>query len=401
MANVVLGVTGSIAAYRAADLARELMRGGCTVRVCLTPAAEKFVTRVLFESLTGQPCLVWAFDEPEAGRMAHIDWARQADLLVIAPATANILNKIATGVADDMLSTIALAYTGPMLVAPAMNPAMLANETTQASLRRLVSRGVEVVQPAEGEVACGEHGQGKLASVPEIAAAAMSLIGWTRRLEGRRVLITSGPTREPIDSVRFLSNRSSGKMGAALAKAALWMGADVTVVTGPAAVPPPLGAKVVRVETALDMLAAASREAPTADLILGVAAVADYRAAEQHPGKMRRTEEDLVLRLVPNPDVVAELGRLAKPDAVLVGFAAEPTDDLAAARAKLERKGLHFIAANDVSQAGIGFESDENELVLIGREGSPERSGRLSKIGCAKWLLDRVAQALPGERETP
>ncbi|MCA1948306.1 MAG: phosphopantothenoylcysteine decarboxylase, partial [Armatimonadetes bacterium] len=204
-----------------------------------------------------------------------------------------------------------------------------------------------------------------------------------------------------IDSVRFLSNRSSGKMGAALAKAALWMGADVTVVTGPAAVPPPLGPKVVRVETALEMLAAASREAPTADLILGVAAVADYRAAEQHPGKMRRTEEDLVLRLVPNPDVVAGLGRLAKPDAVLVGFAAEPTDDLAAARAKLERKGLHFIAANDVSQAGIGFESDENELVLIRREGSPERSGRLSKIGCAKWLLERVSRALPGERETP
>ncbi len=396
MSNVVLGVTGSIAAYRAADLARELMRGGCTVRVCLTPSAEKFVTRVLFESLTGQPCLVWAFDEPEAGRMAHIDWARQADLLVIAPATANILNKLAAGVADDMLSTIALAYTGPMLVAPAMNPAMLANDTTQESLRRLVARGVEIVQPAEGEVACGEHGQGKLASVSEIASAALALIGWTRSLRGRRVLITSGPTREPIDSVRFLSNRSSGKMGAALAKAALWMGAEVTVVTGPTSVPPPLGASVVKVETAQEMLAAASEEAPAADLILAVAAVADYRVAEPSRGKIRRTAEDLLLRLVPNPDVVAELGRIAKPGAVLVGFAAEPTDDLAVAREKLERKGLHFIAANDVSRPGIGFESDENELVLIGRQGPPERSGTLSKIACARWLLERVARALPG-----
>ncbi|MFN3683627.1 MAG: bifunctional phosphopantothenoylcysteine decarboxylase/phosphopantothenate--cysteine ligase CoaBC [Fimbriimonadaceae bacterium] len=396
MSNVVLGVTGSIAAYRAADLARELMRGGCTVRVCLTPSAEKFVTRVLFESLTGQPCLVWAFDEPEAGRMAHIDWARQADLLVIAPATANILNKLAAGVADDMLSTIALAYTGPMLIAPAMNPAMLANDTTQESLRRLAARGVEIVQPTEGEVACGEHGQGKLASVSEIASAALALIGWTRSLRGRRVLITSGPTREPIDSVRFLSNRSSGKMGAALAKAALWMGAEVTVVTGPTSVPPPLGARVVRVETAQEMLAAASEEAPAADLILAVAAVADYRVAEPSRGKIRRTAEDLLLRLVPNPDVVAELGRIAKPGAVLVGFAAEPTDDLAVAREKLERKGLHFIAANDVSRPGIGFESDENELVLIGRQGPPERSGTLSKIACAKWLLERVTRALPG-----
>ncbi len=400
MANVVLGVTGSIAAYRAADLARELMRNGCTVRVCLTPAAEKFVTRVLFESLTGQPCLVWAFDEPEAGRMAHIDWARQADLLVIAPATANILNKLASGVADDMLSTIALAYTGPVLVAPAMNPAMLAHDTTQESLRKLVARGVEVVQPAEGEVACGEHGQGKLASVEEIAAAALGLLGWSKRLQGRRVLITSGPTREPIDSVRFLSNRSSGKMGAALAKAALWMGAEVTVVSGPAEVPPPMGAKLLRVETALEMLEAASRVAPEADLIVGVAAVADYRVAEPRRGKLRRSDEELVLRLVPNPDVLAELARLARPGAVLVGFAAEPSEDLDVARAKLERKGLHFIAANDVSRPGIGFGSDENEMVLLGRHGPVERSGVRSKIGCAKWLLERVAEALPAGLQT-
>ncbi|MEJ5171757.1 MAG: bifunctional phosphopantothenoylcysteine decarboxylase/phosphopantothenate--cysteine ligase CoaBC, partial [Fimbriimonadales bacterium] len=268
------------------------------------------------------------------------------------------------------------------------------------SLRKLVARGVEVVQPAEGEVACGEHGQGKLASVEEIAAAALGLLGWSKRLQGRRVLITSGPTREPIDSVRFLSNRSSGKMGAALAKAALWMGAEVTVVSGPAEVPPPMGAKLLRVETALEMLEAASRVAPEADLIVGVAAVADYRVAEPRRGKLRRSDEELVLRLVPNPDVLAELARLARPGAVLVGFAAEPSEDLDVARAKLERKGLHFIAANDVSRPGIGFGSDENEMVLLGRHGPVERSGVRSKIGCAKWLLERVAEALPAGLQT-
>ncbi|MCX7798735.1 MAG: bifunctional phosphopantothenoylcysteine decarboxylase/phosphopantothenate--cysteine ligase CoaBC [Fimbriimonadales bacterium] len=390
MANVVLGVTGSIAAYRAADIARELMRGGCVVRVCLTAAAEKFVTRVLFESLTGQPCLVWAFDEPEAGRMAHIDWARQADLLLVAPATANILNKLAAGVADDMLSTIALAYTGPTLVDPAMNPAMYGHDTTRASIEALKARGVEFVEPEEGEVACGEHGQGKLASVGRIARAALDMLGWTKVLAGKRVLITSGPTREPLDSVRYLSNRSSGKMGAALAKAALWMGAEVTVVTGPARVEPPFGSRVVRVETAAEMLDAASRVAPEADLILGVAAVADYRAERPFEGKMRRTGEPLELRLVPNPDVLAELARLAKPTATIVGFAAEPSEDLCKAREKLVRKGLHFIAANDVSQGGIGFESDDNELVLLGRNGEVERSGRRSKLACARWLLERV-----------
>lgn len=390
MANVVLGVTGSIAAYRAGDIARELMRGGCTVRVCLTAAAEKFVTKVLFESLTGQPCLVWAFDEPEAGRMAHIDWARQADLLLVAPATANILNKLAAGIADDMLSTIALAYTGPMLVAPAMNPAMYGHETTRTAIEALKARGVEFIEPDEGEVACGEHGQGKLASVGRIAQAALDMIGWSRSLQGKRVLITSGPTREPIDSVRYLSNRSSGKMGAALAKAALWMGAEVTVVTGPARVDPPFGSKILRVETASEMLAAASQSAPDADLILGVAAVADFRVEQPTTGKIRRTGDCLELRLVPNPDVLAELAKLAKPFATIVGFAAEPTPDLSTARQKLLRKGLHYIAANDVSQRGIGFESDDNELVLIGRSGDVERSGRRSKLSCARWLLERV-----------
>lgn len=389
MANIILGVTGSIAAYRAADVARELMRRGCTVRVCLTSNGEKFVTRVLFESLTGQPCLTWAFDEPEVGRMAHIDWARSADAMLIAPATANIVNKIANGVADDMLSTLAVSYTGPMLIAPAMNPAMYANSTVQDSIRALAGRGVNFIEPSEGEVACGEHGQGKLASIAEIVEATIEIVERSQKLRGKRVLITSGPTRERIDSVRFLSNRSSGKMGAALAKAALLMGAEVAVVSGPVSVVYPFGAEVVRVESALEMLEAAIRLVGDADIVVGAAAVADYRVAHPASGKVRRSAEPIRLELVPNPDVIAELAKAA-PRARVIGFAAEPDPDLETARAKLARKGLAAIAANDISRGDIGFESDENELVLVRAEGDPLTSGKRTKLGCALWLFDQV-----------
>jgi len=391
MANIILGVTGSIAAYRAADIARELMRRGCTVRVCLTPNGEKFVTRVLFESLTGQPCLTWAFDEPEVGRMAHIDWARTADAMLIAPATANIINKVAQGVADDMLSTLAVSFTGPMLMAPAMNPAMYGNVTVQSSIKALQERCVTFIEPAEGEVACGENGQGKLASIAEIVEATMEVVSRSQLLKGKKVLITSGPTRERIDSVRFLSNRSSGKMGAALAKAAMLMGADVTVVTGPVSVVYPFGAEIVRVESAQEMLSAASSRAKDVDFIVGAAAVADYRVANPASGKVRRSADPINLELVPNPDVIAELAKSA-PQAKVVGFAAEPDPDLQVARAKLTRKGLVAIAANDISRDDIGFESDQNELVLVRKEGEPMKSGKMSKLGCALWLFDQIAR---------
>ncbi|MER3496063.1 MAG: bifunctional phosphopantothenoylcysteine decarboxylase/phosphopantothenate--cysteine ligase CoaBC, partial [Armatimonadota bacterium] len=214
--NIVLGVSGSVAAYRAADLARELMRAGATVRALLTEGAERFVSRALFEALTGEPCLVGAFEEPSPGRMAHIDWARQADLILIAPATANTLNKLATGIADDMLTTVVLATTKPVLVAPAMNPEMAANPATTVALDQLRARGFEVVEPVEGDVACGEHGRGKLAAIPVIVAAALEVLAVGSILTGKRVLITSGPTEEPVDAVRYLTNRSSGKMGSAL-----------------------------------------------------------------------------------------------------------------------------------------------------------------------------------------
>ena len=380
-----------MAAYRAADLARELMRQGYSVRVCLTDSAEKFVTRDLFQALTGQPCLVDTFEEPVAGRMAHIDWARQADVLVIAPATANTLAKLAHGEGDDMLTTLALAYTGPIVVAPAMNPSMYGQQTTQEALHKLRERGVLVVEPDEGDVACGENGQGKLASIDRLVHSVLEVAQIAKTLKGRHVLITSGPTYEPIDSVRFIGNRSSGKMGAAIARAALLMGARVTIISGPTSLVLPLQAQVVPVGTAEQMLTQSLAVAHDADLIVGVAAVSDYRVAEPFQGKLRRSDAALNLELVPNPDVLAELAKQAKPGAKVIGFAAEPDEGLEHARAKMERKCLHAVAINDVSRSDIGFGSDHNELTLLMGDGAVLQSGRRSKLGCALWLLQAVA----------
>jgi phosphopantothenoylcysteine decarboxylase/phosphopantothenate--cysteine ligase len=390
--NLVLGVSGSIAAYRAADLARELMRAGFTVRVCLTDAAQGFVTPALFEALTGQPCLVAVFEEPDRGRMAHIDWARQADLMVLAPATANTLNKIAHGIGDDMLTTLALAYEGRMVAAPAMNPAMYLNPETQASIEALKARGVVFVEPQEGDVACGENGQGKLASIPAIVAAVRSVAQVGRLWEGKNLLLTMGPTQEPIDDVRFLTNRSSGRMGAALAQAAVWMGANVRVVTGPTGIALPRSAEVVRVRTALEMRQAGLAMASDCDLLIGAAAVADYRPANYTRGKVRRAEAEIVLPLVANPDVLKDLAAAVPPECLKLGFAAEPSEGEEYARGKLERKGLDGIALNDISRADVGFESSDNELALVTRDRPTLKSGKRSKLECALWLLEQAAE---------
>ena len=389
--NILLGVSGSVAAYRAADLARELMRHGHSLRVCLTDAAEKFVTRSLFEALTGEPCLQDTFEEPVAGRMAHIDWARWADLVLVAPATANTLVKLAHGVGEDMLTTLALATHAPLVVAPAMNPSMYTHEATQEALGVLQGRAASVVEPAEGDVACGEKGQGKLASVERIVGVVQEIAARSQKLAGKTVLITSGPTYEPVDDVRFIGNRSSGKMGTALARASLLMGAArVVVVSGPVSVVYPVGAEVVRVRTAQEMLFAAVPYAPSADLIIGAAAVGDYRVETPFEGKHRRSGSDLHLKLVPNPDVLLGLSQAASAEAVVVGFAAEPSADLAISRTKLERKGLAAIAANDVSRPEIGFDSESNALTLLTQDGRQIDSGVRSKLSCALWLLDQV-----------
>lgn len=391
MPNIVLGISGSVAAYRACDLARELMRMGHTVRVCLTDSGAKFVTPALFEALTGQPCLQDSFEEPDRGRMAHIEWGKEADVLVVAPATANVMCKLATGVADDMLTTLAHVYQGRIVIAPAMNPAMYESDAVRAARDVLAARAAVFVEPDEGQVACGDEGRGKFASVERIAAAVASVAGLKKALERKRVLITSGPTQEPIDAARYLSNRSSGKMGAALARAALLMGAQVTVVSGPASAPLPRGCVVVPVRTAQQMLDAARAVVRDVDWVVGAAAVADYRVEKPFEGKLRRSAEPIDLRLVPNPDVIRCLAEASRPETRVVGFAAEPTDDLDEARRKLERKGLWAIATNDVSRADAGFEADTNDLSLVFADGRVERSGLMPKLDCAIWLFERLA----------
>ena len=389
--NAVLGVSGSVAAYRAADLARELMRNGFTVRVCLTDSAQKFVQPALFEALTGNPCLIEAFEEPARGRMAHIDWARQADIIIIAPATANTINKMAQGIADDMLSIITLATTKPIVIAPAMNPQMYANEVTQQSLEALEARGAYIVEPEEGDVACGENGQGKLASISSILYAVNEVASTSKILKGKKILITSGPTQEPIDDVRFITNRSSGKMGVALAKAALLMGAEVTIIAGPQEARIPLQLTVIKVKTALEMLEAMKEQAPQHDWIIGAAAVADYRLENPSSGKLRRSESSLQISLIPNPDILAEAARLA-PNARVIGFAAEPSTDLSIAKEKIRKKSLFAIAANDVGNTEIGFDSSANAIDLIFADGNILHSGVRSKFQCAVWLLESIAQ---------
>lgn len=365
MANVILGVGGSVASYRACDVARDLMRAGHSVYPVLTRSAAEFIQPVLLESLTGNPCLVGVFDEPERGRMAHIDLARQADLLLVVPATANLIGHFAHGTSDDMLTTLALAFDGPVCIAPAMNPSMLSNPEVQKNLERVQERGIWVVPPEAGLVACGEEGSGKLASNASIVEAAEQILSVRSRLTGKKVLITSGPTHEPIDGVRFIGNRSSGKMGCSVARAALLFGADVTVVSGPVSVAYPARAKVIQVETAQEMMEASKAASGDADWIVGVAAVADYRTETRNEGKIRSGSSNLVLKLVANPDIISELARTAGNNCKVVAFAAEHGGGVDEVQEKMSRKGVAAIVLNDVSRADIGFESDANEVQVV------------------------------------
>lgn len=384
----VLGVTGSIAAYRAADVARELMRAGFEVRACLSRAALQFVTPALFEGLTGHPCLTHAFDEPERGRMAHIDWAREASVILVCPATANAIAHLAEGKGSDMLTTIALASDAPLVVCPAMNPHMYAHPATQASLETLRERGAFIIEPQEGDVACGEHGEGKLAATDRIVTETLAAAARSELYQDLTVVVTAGPTYEPIDPVRFLGNRSSGKMGYALADAARRMGARVRLISGPTHLRAHPKVEVVRVTTAQEMLQLTLQATADANLLIGAAAVADFRAASPSKEKIRR-EGDLTLSLVPNPDILATIAS-QRPGVTLVGFAAEAGLDEASARRKLEEKGLAAIFLNDVSRSDIAFDSDENEGVLILGGGESVRFEKAPKGQIAWRLLDEL-----------
>jgi phosphopantothenoylcysteine decarboxylase/phosphopantothenate--cysteine ligase len=386
--ELVLGVTGSIAAYKAVFLLRELVRLGAGVTVCLSEHAREFVGPLTFRTLSGRPVLANLFDPRSAAAVEHVALAERAAAVVVAPATANVLAKAAHGIADDALTTLLLAARGPVLMAPAMDGGMWDHPAVAASVALLRQRGVTVLEPDSGALASGLSGKGRLPEVDDILEALHRLLAPARDLIGERVVITAGPTREPIDPVRYISNRSSGKMGYCLATAALRRGAGVTLISGPTAIAPPPGAAFVPVETAEEMREAVLQHAVRATIVIKAAAVGDYRVRHASATKIKG-KQDLTLDLVPNPDILREVAA-AQTGAFIVGFAAETNDVAAHARAKLESKGIHLLVANDVSQAGIGFGSDDNEVLLLDRWGGQQALPRMSKSAVADAILGRV-----------
>lgn len=389
--HILLGVTGSIAAYKAADTASKLTQAGAEVDVVLTEHARRFITEVTFRAITRRPVLIDLFDEPEERQIAHIHLAKRADVLLIAPATANILAKLACGLADDLLTTLALATQAKLVIAPAMNTVMWQNPATQQNVRILQERGARFVYPVEGMLACGDVGAGKLADTPAILQALEEVLN--PPLRGVRLLVTAGPTEEPIDAVRHISNPSSGKMGYAIAEEALRKGAEVTLVTGPTLLEPPAGAKTIRVRTAQQMLDACLQVYDGVDVVIATAAVSDYRPAEVWQGKRKKGEREWTIRLVSNPDILRTLGE-RKGKQILVGFAAETHELLQNAQTKLHEKNLDLIVANDVSQEGSGFRTDTNRVTLMGVDGTQQPLPLMTKREVARRILQAVHDLL-------
>lgn len=392
--KVLLGVTGGIAAYKAAELARALIERGFTVQVVMTASAQEFVRPLTFAALTGQKVITDLFasgtaEDTLASSIEHIRAGQEADVLVVAPATADTVAKLAHGIADDFLTTCYLAFTGPVVLAPAMNVNMWQHPATVQNIETLRGRGHVIVEPEEGELACGMVGPGRLAE-PERIAEAVHLAGHPRRdLDGETVLITAGPTQEPIDPVRYISNRSSGKMGYALADAAAARGARVILVSGPVHLAEPRNVEIVRVRTAGEMHGAVMEHVPESTIIIKSAAVADYHVANVPRQKIKKTAARVSLELDPTPDILADVGRI-KGDRILIGFAAETQNLVEEARRKLTSKNCDMVVANLVSDEGIGFESDQNEVTLVLRGGETIALGRAAKREIADRILDQV-----------
>lgn len=394
--RVALGVSGGIAAYKAAEILRGLQRAGCTVRVGMTKRACEFISPLTFRALSGSHVVVddYAPDNPDP--IAHITFSQSVDLFLVAPATANIIAKFAHGVADDFLTSTYLASNAPVLIAPAMNTTMWNHPATQRNLRRLRSDGVHVVEPDAGEMACGTFGPGRLSEPERIVSAALEILreAATRRprdLSGEHVLITAGATREELDPVRFLSNRSSGRMGFALSAAAHERGAEVTVIAGATSVEPPASINVVGALSAEEMRLAVMKEITRATIFIAAAAVSDYRPSKRVSGKIKKGSESLTLVLEPTPDILAEVARARHNGLLVVGFAAETDDVLGHARAKFERKGLDAVVANDVTRDGSGFDSETNIITIISRASeAPVELPLMSKLAAAHRILDEI-----------
>ncbi|MCW5874885.1 MAG: bifunctional phosphopantothenoylcysteine decarboxylase/phosphopantothenate--cysteine ligase CoaBC [Anaerolineales bacterium] len=392
--RIVLGVTGSIACYKAADLASKLTQLGAEVDVILTSAAEHFIRPLTFQSVTGRRAYVdkdlWG---PE-GHVLHVKLGKDADLVLVAPATANTLSKLAAGQADNLLTLTILAATAPLMLAPAMDGGMYDHPATQASLETLRTHGASIHGPVSGHLASGLSGMGRMLEPAELAGYARVTLGAGGPLDGRRVLVSAGGTQEPIDPVRVIANRSSGKQGYALAQAALDMGAQVTLVSGPSALSAPTGADVVRVQTAIEMRDAVLAHAAQADILLMAAAVADFRPSNASDKKIKRAGGVPTIELAANPDILKEVSQQANKPAVLVGFAAESNDLLSNAQGKLASKGLDMIVANDVSAQDAGFEVDTNRVILLAKDGSQDELPLLSKYEVARKVLEKALSFL-------
>jgi phosphopantothenoylcysteine decarboxylase/phosphopantothenate--cysteine ligase len=411
MALVGLGVTGGIGAYKAVEIARLLQKAGHEIRVVMTKSARRFVGPLTFEAITRHPVITSQFAPGMNADIEHVSLAASLDLLLIAPATANSIAKLANGLADDFLSSMYLVTRAPVLIAPAMNTNMWEHASVRANVARLRERGAHLVEPGEGDLACGWIGKGRLAEPDQIVAAAERLLrsapapAASMNLQGRRVVVTAGPTLEDLDPVRFVGNRSSGRMGFALADAARRRGAEVVLIAGPTTIAPPAGPEVVRVRSAREMHAAVMAHTATADVVLMAAAVADYAPASGAAGRKIEKHEGrdgLTIRLEPTPDILAELGA-RRGDArrpLLVGFAAQTGDPVAAARRKLQTKRVDLIVANDVTAPGAGFDVETNHVTLVSADGV-ESLPLMTKTDVAAIVLDRVEQMLASVRHVP
>ena len=396
--KVALGISGGIAAYKAAEVLRGLQRAGCTVRVGMTKRACEFVQPLTFRALSGSHVIVddYAPDNPDP--IAHITFSQTVDLFLIAPATANIIGKLANGIADDFLTSTYLASPAPVLIAPAMNTSMWHHPATQRNLQQLKADGVFVIEPDEGEMACGTVGPGRLSEPERIVAAALEILQSSTKeragdLTGEHVLITVGATREAIDPVRFLSNNSSGRMGFAIARAAKSRGALVTVIAGMTTASPPNDVEIVTINSAEEMHAAVMNKLSDASIFIGAAAVADYRPAKRSGGKIKKTESSLSLELERTPDILSEVANIKQEGLLVIGFAAETDNVMANARAKLNNKNLDAIVANDVSQAGVGFDTVTNAVTIISRNRkTPIQVPLLAKTTVADIILDEVVR---------
>lgn len=395
--NIVIGVCGGIAAYKVCDLVSRLRKAEANVDVMMTEAAVNFINPLTFQSLSSNVVVVDMFKEPNHWEIKHISLAKKADVVLIAPATANIIGKIANGIADDMLTTTVMATKAPVIFAPAMNSSMYENSILQENIYKLKNKGYHFIDPIEGRLACGDIGKGKMAEPESMEEFINKMLNASLDLEGKTVIVTAGPTREPIDPVRYISNHSTGKMGYAIAEKAAKRGAKVYLISGPTYLSPPNGVKVINVMSAKDMYGKIMEYFNEADIVIKSAAVADYAPAEISSQKIKKRDDELSIKLAKNPDILYELGKI-KGDKILVGFAMETQNLVENAKEKVRKKNLDFIVANDLMTKGAGFAHDTNIVKIIDKNGDIEDLPKMTKLELADVIIDKVLVLLSNHR---